>query len=187
MSHGPEHHLEEAEHAQHATQDPFTRQVAMTMAIGAATLACVSLLSHRAHNDNMAHQLKANDMWNWFQVKKDRGYTKQDRAVLLAAISSTAATPSEKWATTLKEWRDKAQQYADDSKSNEEKAKEEERLAEEAHHRSNFYDWGELGLQLGLVLSSVAVLTKRSLFWFAGIGVSVVGVALAAYGFLMLH
>jgi hypothetical protein len=187
MSHGPEHHLEEAEHAHHATQDPFTRQVAMTMAIAAATLACVTLLSHRAHNDNMAHQIKANDMWNWFQVKKDRGYTKADRAVMLEAISGAASAPTAKWATTVKEWRDKATAYADDAESNQQKAREEERLAEEAHHCSNFYDWGELGLQLGLVLCSVAVLTKRSLFWFSGIGVSVVGVVLALYGFLMPH
>jgi hypothetical protein len=187
MSHGPEHHLEEAEHAQHATQDPFTKQVAMTMAIGAATLACVTLLSHRAHNDNMAHQLKANDLWTYFQVKKDRGYAKKDRAAMLELLGAGSATSSEKVAATIKEWHDKAKGYAEDANKNEQDAKEEEKFADEAHQRSNFYDSGELGLQLGLVLSSVAVLTKRSLFWFAGIGVSILGVALAAYGYLMPH
>ena len=47
MSHGMEEHLEHAEHAQHAAHNPFDRRVAMSMAIVAAVLACVAMLSHR--------------------------------------------------------------------------------------------------------------------------------------------
>jgi hypothetical protein len=38
MSHGTEHHLEEAEHAHHHAMDPFNARVAMTMAMIAAAL-----------------------------------------------------------------------------------------------------------------------------------------------------
>jgi hypothetical protein len=82
MPHGPEHHLEEAEHAQHATQSPFDRRVTLSMAIVAALLACITMLSHRAHNMTLQNQIKANDSiteranrFAWYQFKKDRQLT----------------------------------------------------------------------------------------------------------------
>ena len=37
------------------------------------------------------------------------------------------------------------------------------------HHQANFFDMGELGVELALVLSSVAILTKRASYWYAGL------------------
>src|SRR5438445_140893 len=56
MAEGTEKHLEHAEHARHAAHDPFDRRVAMTMAIVAAVLACVTMLSHRSHNETLRLQ-----------------------------------------------------------------------------------------------------------------------------------
>src|SRR5262249_36365634 len=76
-----EHHLEHAEHAQHAAHSPFDRRVTMTIAIIAALLACVTLLSHRAHNETLALEIEAGqfstsatDKWNQYQAKKIRQY-----------------------------------------------------------------------------------------------------------------
>src|SRR5437899_7973243 len=81
MSHRPEHHIEHAEHAAHAAHDPFERRVTLSIAITAAVLASVTLLSHRAHNATLHLQLEANDAfsqasneWNYFQSKKNRLY-----------------------------------------------------------------------------------------------------------------
>jgi len=80
MAHGPEHSLEQAEHGGH-TLGPFDRKVAMTMAIVAAGLACVSLLSHRGHTETLRQQSQANafhteasDAWNFYQAKNIRSY-----------------------------------------------------------------------------------------------------------------
>src|SRR5262249_34807132 len=77
--HGTEHHLEESHHAEHASHDDFNKRVAMTMAIIAATLAFVTLLSHRAHNRVLQLQIEANvkkttasDRWNQYQAKNIR-------------------------------------------------------------------------------------------------------------------
>src|SRR5262245_51478194 len=98
MPHGTEHHLEETEHAQHAAHDPFDKRVAMTMAIVAAVLACVTMLSHRAHNRTLQLQLKATDeftmasnTWNQFQSQKNRQYLYETQ---LLAIRVTAPNPS---------------------------------------------------------------------------------------------
>src|SRR4051794_29694461 len=76
-----ENALEHGEHAAHAahTHDRFNKQVTMTVAITAALLACVTLLSHRAHNETLALQIESNDesakasnKWNHYQAKKNR-------------------------------------------------------------------------------------------------------------------
>ena len=61
MTHGPDHHIEEAEHAAHAAHHPFDRLVAMTIAIVAAFLACATMLSHRAHTRTLQLQMEANN------------------------------------------------------------------------------------------------------------------------------
>src|SRR6516164_8456321 len=72
-------HLEHAEHAQHAAHDPFDRRVALTIAIIAAVLAAVTLLSHRAHNGTLQLQIQAgilqtqaSDKWSEFQANNIR-------------------------------------------------------------------------------------------------------------------
>src|SRR5438128_3153688 len=79
MAHGTEHHLEESHHAEHASHDEFNKRVAMSMAIIAASLAFVTLLSHRAHNQVLQYQIKANmkkteasNRWAQYQAKNIR-------------------------------------------------------------------------------------------------------------------
>src|SRR5947208_12404287 len=69
MSHGPEHHLEHAEHAVHAAGDDFNRQVTMSIAIVAAVLACVTMLGHRAHNETLRLQGEALELQTKASIK----------------------------------------------------------------------------------------------------------------------
>jgi hypothetical protein len=78
MTHGTEQHLEHAEHAQHAAHNPFDRQVAMTVAIIAAALAGVTMLSHRSHNETLRleteaaiYHTRASNEWNYYQAKNN--------------------------------------------------------------------------------------------------------------------
>src|ERR1019366_1272667 len=66
-------------------------------------------------------------------------------------------------------------------------AKEAEQLVKQAegkleeshlmHEKGSRFDLGELGLQFGVVLCSLAILTKSRGFWFAGLVSAVVGTA----------
>ena len=65
-------HLEHVEHAEHAAHSPFDRRVAVTIAMVAAALACVTMFSHRAHNDTLRLQTeagilqtRASDRWSY--------------------------------------------------------------------------------------------------------------------------
>jgi len=199
MSHGTEEHLEHAEHAQHPVHDPFYRQVAMTMAIVAAVLACVTMLSHREHTETLRLQneatinhTQASDQWAYYQAKKDREYNYDVSAEILKAIADKSDN-SKVLLSKVEEWTGKVQRYeketADIEKTAKElthQAEERQRESEHAHHRADRYDLGELGIELALVLCSLAVLTKRPRFWHVGIGFGVLGAGVAASA-LLLH
>ena len=187
MSEGTEHHLEEAEHAQHAAHHPFDKRVAMTMAIVAAALAAVTLLSHRAHADFLGKKTEESDQWSYFQSKKNRGYMYEADAALVKALSKDApeSDAGRKAADLEAKWQERARQYEADSKEIEEKANHVKHEGHVAHLSGNFFDLGELGIELALILCSIAVLTKRHPFWIAGILSGVVGVVVASGGFFV--
>src|SRR6516162_8498547 len=89
--------LEHAEHVQHQAHDPFDKRVAMTMAVVAACLASVTLLSHREHNQTILEQAEAttlhtqaSDQWNFYQAKNIRTHEYNAMAQLLSAFKSDA-------------------------------------------------------------------------------------------------
>jgi Domain of unknown function (DUF4337) len=185
MSHGTEHHIEEAEHAQHAAHNPFDKRVALSMAIVAAALASVTLLSHRSHGEVLVKKTEESDQWNYFQAKKNRGYMYAADAELLEALAKDApeSEAGKKEASLAKKWKDGAEKYEADSKKAEETANELKHEGHIAHDSSNFFDLGELGIELALVLCSVAMLAKRKTFWIVGIVVGVLGFTVAMCGF----
>jgi hypothetical protein len=187
MSHGTEHHVEEAEHAQHAAHNPFDRRVALSMAIVAAALASVTLLSHRSHNEVTVMKTEESDAWNYYQAKKNRGYMYAADAELVGALSKEApdSEAGGKTAKLVKEWKEKAKGYDADAEKLQEEAKELQHQGHIAHNSSNFFDLGELGIELALVLCSVALLAKRQSFWLIGIAVGALGFIVAMGGFFV--
>jgi hypothetical protein len=199
MSHGPEHHLEEAEHVPHLAHDPFDRRVAMTMAIVAAGLACVAMLSHRAHTETLRfqtqadiHHTKASDAWSYYQAKKNRQYMNENDANLLQMLAPDSGGKSRgeiaelrrQWTGKAADYRKDADKLEEEARGLQERARELEGESDHAHHLGNRYDLAELGVQLALVLCSLAVLTKQRGFWYAGVSLGVVGVLVAVSGFL---
>lgn len=59
--------------------------------------------------------------------------------------------------------------------------------AEHIHHQADWLDLAHLAVELGLVLCTVAVLTKRKEFWLAGAIAAIAGIGMAAYGLYMVH
>jgi hypothetical protein len=200
MTEGIEHHLEQAEHAQHHAHDPFDRRVAMTMAILAAVLAGVTMASHRAHNETLnlhirasANITEASDKWGYYQAKKNRQYMFEADASALSLSAKDAGDPmiGTRANQQIAQWKETAATYkkdADDIKQvaeNFEKASVDKlKEAEAVHHKADRFDYGHLGLDLALVLCSVAVLTKQRGFWITGSAIGIIGAIVAASGFL---
>ena len=210
MGHGPEHHIEHAEHAQHAAHDPFDRRVTVSIALVAAVLAGVTMAGHRAHNQTLQYQgealdhqtsagiahSKAANMWALYQAQNIRGHMYLALANLLE-VSDSAAEKNEArsklasdWKAkrdkyeneTLPEWKGKAESLTRQGEKAEAQAQKALQKSHAVHARADRFDFGELGLQLGVVLCSLAILTKGKSFWFLGLTCALVGLLLALTG-----
>jgi hypothetical protein len=198
--------LEHAEHAQHLVHTPFDKRVAMTIAIIAALLACVTMLSHRTHNDTLRLQNEANGFkiqsgeqkvlasnnWAWYQAKRLRQAQFESNIEQLPILAVAPGVESTREAlisrytkkvaeykVELAEIEEKAKEAERESKEFEHKSEEAMHASHDSHHRGDRFDISELFVELGLVLCSVAVLTKRAGFWLSGMGSTVLGVVVA--------
>jgi hypothetical protein len=192
MSHGEENHLEEAEHVSHASHDPFDRRVAITMVLIAAVLAAVRLLGHRAHTESLLLQTQsdvqhtqASDQWNFFQAKKMRQQIREANADLLAAMTKKDNPEVKSWLDMASRYQTESEDVKKEAEAYVEEAKKLQHESEHMHHRSDRYDLGEMCVELALVLCSVAILIRRSFFWYAGIASALIGFITAISGLLI--
>src|SRR5271166_11854 len=164
------------EHAEHARENPSLAPVSLTMAVLAVLVAVVSLLGHRAHTEEVVLQAKSSDQWAYYQAKNIRRHEDE----LFTDQTSVQPTID---ASALAKFRDKysqeAARYKDEQKEIEDKAHEME--AEVAHERdrADRFDLAEVFLEVGLVITSITLLSGRRLFWYLGILLGGVGVALS--------
>src|SRR5579863_5285042 len=170
------------EHAEHAKEDPTLAPVSVTMAILAVLVAVVSLLGHRAHTEEVVLQAKASDQWAYYQAKNIRRHTDE----LFVDLTSVQATID---AGALAKLHDKysgeAARYKDEQKEIEDKAHEMEAEVTTVRGRADRFDLAEVFLEVGLVITSITLLSGRRIFWYLGIVLGVVGFVVASTSILV--
>jgi hypothetical protein len=170
------------EHAEHAKHNPALAPVSVTMAALAVLVAVVTLLGHRAHTEEVVLQAKSSDQWAYYQAKNIRRHTDE----LFVDLTSVQATID---AAALANLRDKyageAARYKDEQKEIEDKAHDMEAEVATERNRADRFDLGEVFLEVGLVITSITLLSGRRLFWYVGIVLGVVGIVISATGFLV--
>ena len=154
------------EHAEHGAQDPSMRPVAFTMSVLAVLVAITTVLGHRTHTEAVLHQNQATDQWNEYQAKKIRSYNTGLSSDLLDVLS---VSDKDKAAKIAKAYADHQSKWNADLAEEQEKAEALERKVEEAEARANRYDLGEALLEIGLVITSVTLLTRRRAYWMLGL------------------
>ena len=191
-------HLEHAEHAEHA-HEPFDKRVAVSVAVVAAVLAGISMLGHRKHNEVLQltteaniHHTQATDTWGEYQAVKvrDHGYD------FTSGILKEVVKAEPKYSTGLKPFIDKADEQhkkyekrlpllKGDAEKLVRTAKDRMEESHHAHHQADRLDYGHLGAEIGIVLCSLALLTKQKVFWFAGLASTVLALALVASAYTL--
>ena len=119
------------------------------------------------------------------QAQKIRQHMYEINAESQSTTSADAAKRSEDWRKKAERYKDKADEIEKEARALVSEAEKHMDESHHVHHRADRFDYGELGIELALVLCSVAVLTKQRGFWFAGIVSAVVGACVAGSAFLM--
>jgi hypothetical protein len=178
---------EGAEHAHHKGE----KNIGLTMAIVAVLLAIATLLGHRAHTEEVVLQGDRNTQWVNFDTKRMQRIVHEDFAALSAALPGGQEKAAEfkekarleregepaKGGQPAREGTDKIREHAQEIDA-------EMKLTQQ---RANFYDSGELFLEISIVLCSIALLAEMRLFWQLSFITTLIGVAVVLWGVLALH
>lgn len=151
--------------------------VSLAISILAVLVAMITVLGHRSHTQAVLAQSRASDQWNLYQAKKIR---QQDVALTTDLITIFSAPPSKEAAAKLAEYKAHSTKWDEDLKQAAEQAQGFAEETERAERRANRYDLSEALLQIGVVLASITLLTRRKSFWAAGMVLGVAGIAIAA-------
>jgi Domain of unknown function (DUF4337) len=170
------------EHAEKARENQSLAAVSLTMAVLAVCVAVVSLLGHRAHTEEVVLQAKASDQWAYYQAKNIREHEDELFGDMAGAVASTDAG-------AMTKFKEKSEQegarYKGEKKEIENEARKLEAEVAMERSRADRYDLAEVFLEIGLVITSITLLSGRKIFWQLGIVLSVVGVVVAVMGALV--
>jgi Domain of unknown function (DUF4337) len=167
----------------HGHEDhPLVFPVSITISIMAVLVAAVTLLGHRAHTEELLRQSQAADRWAQYQAKSVRLHETQGFSDVVNIIASL---DKEKGEALREKYVKEVEHYQSDKEDISKEAKDLEAERDLAGRRADRFDGGEAFLEIGLVICSITLLTKRKLFWLGGMLVSAAGIVLALTGFLL--
>jgi hypothetical protein len=187
MSHDPaldaHEHAEHAEHAAHA-RDPFISRVSITVAVlavmaaGAGSLETVE--GGRAitqSSEAVLAQDKATDSWNEYQADS----LKRHMYEIASVAGGPKAAAYAKEIGKDREGQDKARDKAQEAEKDRDTRLRESEVHEQRHH---WLTGAATLIEIGIALSTVAIITSRRTFWFSAMGLGAVGAALFAVAYI---
>jgi len=189
VSHDPaldaHEHTEHAEHAAYV-RDPFISRVSITVAILAVMAATAGSLEtvegSRAitqSSEAVLAQDKATDSWNEYQADSLKRH--------MYEIASAAGGPkTEEYRKDINDEREsqnKAREKAKDAEQERDASLRNSALHEDRHH---WLTGAATLVEIGIALSTVAIITARRPFWFAAMGLGATGTVLFAIAYLAI-
>jgi hypothetical protein len=187
MSHDPalEAH-EHAEHAEHAAHEanPFIAKVSITVAVLAVMAAAAGSLETveggRAITESseaVLAQDQATDAWNEYQADSLKRHMYDIAADNAGAHAGDYKTES----AGQRIDQDKARKQAAEFEKDRDARRRLSAVHEDRHH---WLTGSATLIEIGIALSTVAIITKRTPFWFGAMGLGAVGLALFVFAYL---
>jgi len=170
------------EHAEHGAHEASLRPVAFTMSVLAVLVAVTTVLGHRTHTEAVLDQNKATDLWNFYQAHKIRANETQLASDLLGVVSLGSKDDAKKLART---YADHEKKWDSELKDEQDQADAMEARVGQFEARADRFDLAEAMLEIGLVVTSVTLLTKSRLYWILGLVFSAAGVASAVSAYFL--
>jgi hypothetical protein len=178
----PDELSELQENAEHGRENPSLAPISVTMAILAVCVAVVSLLGHRSHTEELLFQNRATDQWAYYQAKNIRRHSYEMGLDLLSMVEFKDQARADK---VREKYQKEAERYTKEQSEIEEQAKDLEKESALEQRRANRFDLGEVFLEIALVISSLALLSRKRFYWILGIVSGLVGLGVAVTGFLL--
>ncbi len=156
--------------------------VSLIISILAVLVAMVTVLGHRQHTEAILLQARASDTWNEYQARKMRlqQVNIAEDVLSLQPSSNDAAVQAK-----LRDYKAHTAKWQSELDEDQEKAKDLEAEVALAEVKAGRFDIGEALLQISVVLASITLLTRRSLYVAAAAVLGLAGLLTAASALLV--
>jgi hypothetical protein len=158
------------------------KHVSFTMSVLAVLVAVVSVLGHRTHTEAVLMQARASDQWNFYQAKKIR---QNDTQLSEDILSATASQNNPVARMTIAGYEAHLAKWKKDLDDEQKSARDYEDKVEVAEKKASRFDLAEAMLEIALVVTSITLLTRLSVYWLVGMAFGVVGLVIAVSGLLV--
>src|SRR4029077_23430 len=119
------------------------------------------LIGHRTHTEELLRQSQASDRWAQYQAKSVRLHETQGFSDVVKLVASL---DKEKGEQLRAKYSKEVEHYESDKEDISKEAKDLEAERDLAARTADRFDGGEALLEIGLVICSITLLTKRKLF-----------------------
>ena len=187
----PEVELPNPDEIKEKAEDPFTRQVALFVAVYAVALAITALGGNNAGKDMIMAQQKASNQWSYYQAKvvRENLYLLEAEKIDLQLENdggNLSPDARKRLEQVRNKYRHKAEEYTHDKHEIKEKAEELEKERDLASRKDPYFDYAEALLQIAIVLSSVAMLSGKKWPYWTSLAMAGIGLVLCVNGFALL-
>jgi len=154
--------------------DRFMTWIALSTAVMAVFAAITTLYVGKYSSRAVLHQGEETDMWAYYQAKRIKQHTfeiqkEKIEQELLAQAGRISKEAREKADTMLARYGKNIERYEVEKNEIKEKAEALAREKKEATARAGNFGYALIFLQIAIMLSSLAALTKKKPLWFLGL------------------
>ena len=169
----PTEHLHEEMEEHAASGGRWTMGVALSCALLAAFAAVASLRAGHHANEAMMCEIKAANLWSYFQAKSIKESQLKTKVEILAALEKPVAAAD----------KAKIEEYGKDKGELQKQAEEKEAESQHELRAHQTFAKSVTLFQIGIAMGAIAVLTKRKAFWLVSLGIGCAGLFFFAQAF----
>jgi len=183
-----EHAQEHLEHAAHGEgHEGHAKGTAVLIAVMAAALALMEFAAKDAQTAYISNHIAASDTWAQYQAKSVRYALYLSNVETLASLPNASDPAVQKRIADARSNAQRMKSEAGDGMDQlAEKAHEQEHARDHELHRAHILETASGGLQIAIVLSSIAILIGLRPFKVAGVALAVAAAIYGLFGALSI-
>jgi DNA repair exonuclease SbcCD ATPase subunit len=170
-------------------KEPWLNYLALTTVIFAVCATLSTLKGGGYGSRAIMSQAQASDNWSYFQSKSIKGYVyelqREKFEMDLKSIKGMSRPLTTDYEKRIAAYKEKIERYEKEKEEIKKKAEELEKRRDDAQVHSGAFGMAAMFLQIAILLSSIAALMKKKMFWFIGMAGGAVGLLYFFNGFFL--
>jgi len=167
-------------------KEPWLNYLALTTVVFAVCATLSTLKGGGFSTRAVMSQSQASDQWSYFQAKSIKGYLYElQKERLELDLRSLKGGSRSEYEKKIDGYAQKIRKYDEEKTEIRNKAEELEKTRDRSQKHSGAFGMAAMFLQIAILLSSIAALMKRKLFWYIGLGAGCLGLLYFFNGFFL--